>query len=81
MTGLRGPKGDTGSSGSDGGSCFGCVLSLLVLAAILFGLATPWGTLHIDFFPPAIRLEGTTPAGSGAALGGGEGVTRRSSSL
>ncbi len=64
----QGPKGDRGRDGSSGGTCFGCVATLLLLCAIFFGLATPRGTFHIDFFPPAIRLEGA----AAVTTGGGE---------
>ena len=46
-----------GSGSNSGCGCFEFVASLLVVVAILFGLPTPWGELHIDLLPPAIRLE------------------------
>ena len=29
--------------------------------ALLFDLPTPWGTLGLDIFPPAVRLSGVAP--------------------
>ena len=46
-----------------GGGCAGCsgllflMFLLFVFWTIFFGIQTPWGIFHVDFFPPAIRLE------------------------
>lgn len=37
--------------------CFSVALSLLTIAAVMTGVRTPWGVLHIDFFPAAVRIE------------------------
>jgi hypothetical protein len=37
--------------------CLGCLVTILLICAVAVGLATPWGRLEIDFFPPAVRLE------------------------
>lgn len=42
-----------------GGGCFGCLTFIafcFVIAAFWVGLPTPWGTLELDMFPPAIRV-------------------------
>jgi len=39
------------------GSCLGCLITLFIVWAILFGLTTPWGKLDIDIFPPQILLN------------------------
>jgi hypothetical protein len=38
------------------GGCMKLILFIFTLTALWFGLPTPWGTLNIDIFPPAIRL-------------------------
>lgn len=38
-----------------GCGCGSLILTILVLWALFFGLATPWGTYNIDLFPPQIR--------------------------
>lgn len=45
------------SKQSSGCGCIGFILTVMVLWALIVGLLTPWGMLHIDLFPPAIRLE------------------------
>lgn len=47
-------------------NCGGCITFLLFLFtmwAIFFGLPTHWGTLELDFFPPAVKLNGITYLG------------------
>lgn len=45
------------SDNSGGGwGCLPTILTILVLWALLFGLPIPDGTLHLDLFPPAIRV-------------------------
>lgn len=41
--------------------CLGCLTTILLLGALWFGLPTPWGTLDIDIFPPAIELDRPAP--------------------
>lgn len=36
--------------------CLNLIILLFVLAAILWGVSTPWGTIELDILPPAIRL-------------------------
>ncbi len=38
------------------GGCLKLILFIFALTALWFGLPTPWGTLNIDLFWPAIRL-------------------------
>jgi hypothetical protein len=39
------------------GSCLGCIVTIFVIWALLFGLSTPWGMLDINIFPPKISLN------------------------
>jgi hypothetical protein len=66
------------SDTSSAGCGCGCVSALVSIIAGIFllwalwkGLPTPWGKLHLDIFPPAIRLTNPSntqpevPASSG----------------
>lgn len=48
---------DTTTTSPSGCGCFGTIVGILLLCALFVGVITPWGVFHIDFFPPAIRLE------------------------
>jgi len=37
--------------------CGSCVITLFVFWALFFGVATTWGVLHIDLFPPGVYVE------------------------
>lgn len=37
-----------------GSGCASLIILILLLAALWFGLPTPWGKLNIDIFPPRI---------------------------
>lgn len=45
------------SNSSGGFGCIGIIVFVLTMWSLFFGLPTPWGTFHIDIFPPAIRIE------------------------
>lgn len=56
---------NTNSSDSGGGfSCISFLVFLFFMWALWFGLPTFWGVLEIDFFGPAIRLDGITYLGN-----------------
>lgn len=38
-------------------NCGGCIFTIFVLWALLFGLPTPWGILHFNLLPPEILLK------------------------
>lgn len=37
-------------------SCLEDLIIFIIITVFIFGLKTPWGTLEIDIFPPAINL-------------------------
>lgn len=48
---------DSGSNNSGGGcGCISFIATIMILWALVAALPTPWGTLELDLFPPAIRL-------------------------
>lgn len=43
--------------GGESSGCLSLFILFFLMYALIYGLPVPGGTLHIDIFAPAIRLE------------------------